>query len=77
MHETFRSQILLNKDASGGNPVVLLGDTTYMYSRHSNVWILMVTNGNANAAAAFKFVNDVRCPRASARIQQPSPSHLD
>mmetsp|Transcript_6019 Transcript_6019/g.20577 ORF Transcript_6019/g.20577 Transcript_6019/m.20577 type:complete len:427 (+) Transcript_6019:120-1400(+) len=59
MHETFRSQILSIKDASGGNPVVLLGDTTYMYSRHSNVWILMVTNGNANAAAAFKFVNDL------------------
>jgi len=55
MVDAFRTHILTTKDL-GTCPVRQLGDTTFMYMRLSNVYIVIVVSSNANAACAFKFM---------------------
>ncbi|GBF91132.1 AP-2 complex subunit mu [Raphidocelis subcapitata] len=57
MAENFRTQILNNKDAaSTQTPVRTLGSVTFMYLRHNDVYLLMVTRNNANVMMSFKFM---------------------
>lgn len=58
MVDAFRTHILTTKDL-GTCPVRQLGDTTFMYMRLSNVYIVIVVSSNANAACAFKFMVEV------------------
>lgn len=61
MAEHFRAQVLNNKvDAAVPTPVRTLGSTTFMYLRHNDLYLLMVTRNNANAMLAFKFMTSVR-----------------
>ena len=61
MAENFRTQILNSKDASVSThaPVRTLGSCTFMYLRHSDLYILMVTKNNANVMMAFKYMTSV------------------
>ncbi|KAI8472032.1 MAG: Mu homology domain-containing protein [Monoraphidium minutum] len=57
MAENFRAQILNNKEAAAvQTPVRTLGSVTFMYLRHNDLYILMVTRNNANVMLAFKFM---------------------
>lgn len=61
MAENFRTQILNNKEAASiQTPVRTLGSCTFMYLRHNDVYLLMVTRNNANVMLAFKFMTSVR-----------------
>ena len=61
MAENFRTQILNSKDGSVSThaPVRTLGSCTFMYLRHSDLYILMVTKNNANTMMAFKYMTSV------------------
>lgn len=62
MAENFRTQILNSKDGSVSThaPVRTLGSCTFMFLRHSDLYILMVTKNNANTMMAFKYMTSVR-----------------
>jgi len=53
--EAFRTQILLSKEAATV-PVHSLGSCSFMYAKENNVYVVLVTKTNANAALAFKFL---------------------
>jgi hypothetical protein len=60
MAENFRTQILNSKETSSiQTPVRTLGSCTFMYLRHSDLYILMVTKNNANVMMALKFMTSV------------------
>lgn len=61
MAENFRTQILNSKDTSVSThaPVRTLGSCTFMYLRHSDLYILMVTKNNANVMMAFKYMTSL------------------
>lgn len=60
MAENFRTQILNNKEAASiQTPVRTLGSCTFMYLRHNDVYLLMVTRNNANVMMAFKFMTSL------------------
>jgi hypothetical protein len=71
MADNFRTQILNSKgeSASMQTPVRTLGSCTFMYLRHADLYILMVTRNNANVMMAFKFMTSVR-QEVLARWQQ-------
>lgn len=56
--ETFRKHVLTNDEATP-RPVHQVGDTTFMHTRHRNLYIVLVTKANANAASTFKFLHDM------------------
>jgi len=41
------------------SPVRVLGSVSFMYLRHNDVYILIVTKRNANAMLAFSFMSQV------------------
>lgn len=61
MAENFRTQILNSRGESSSlqTPVRTLGSCTFMYLRHSDLYMLMVTKNNANVMMAFKFMTSV------------------
>lgn len=64
MADNFRTQILNNKEAAAiQTPVRTLGSVTFMYLRHNDLYVLMVTRNNANVMLAFKFMTSVRGAR--------------
>lgn len=67
MAENFRTQILNSKDSSVSThaPVRTLGSCTFMYLRHSDLYILMVTKNNANVMMAFKYMTSVSSSSSS------------
>jgi hypothetical protein len=61
MADNFRTQILNNKDAaSTQTPVRTLGSVTFIYLRHNDIYLLMVTRNNANVMMSLKFMTSVR-----------------
>ena len=56
--EAFRSQVLTNEEAAP-KPVHQVGETTFMYTRVNNLYVVLATNANANAASSFKFLHDM------------------
>lgn len=60
MAENFRTQILNGRDASSiQTPVRTLGPCTFMYLRHSDIYIVSITMGNPNAMLTFKFMTSL------------------
>ena len=60
--DNFRTQILNAEGdaASLQTPVRTIGSVTFMYLRHSDIYILGITKSNANAMLAFRFMTSVR-----------------
>ena len=46
------------------SPVRVLGSVSFMYLRHNDVYILIVTKRNANAMLAFSFMSQVGAMRS-------------
>eukprot|EP00879_Flechtneria_rotunda_P003291 GHRR01003516.1.p1 GENE.GHRR01003516.1~~GHRR01003516.1.p1 ORF type:complete len:424 (+),score=105.05 GHRR01003516.1:317-1588(+) len=61
MAENFRTQILNSKGETSSlqTPVRTLGSCTFVYLRHSDLYVLMVTKNNANVMMAFKFMTSL------------------
>eukprot|EP00899_Mesostigma_viride_P028995 jgi/Mesvir1/9280/Mv06187-RA.1 len=58
MADAFRTQILRSKDA-GVCPVRTLGNCSFLFMRHKNVYIVAITKANANAMLLFKFIREM------------------
>ena len=72
MADNFRTQILNNKEAASiQTPVRTLGSCTFMYLRHNDLYVLMVTRNNANVMLAFKFMTSVRGAGRPAHTHTP------
>eukprot|EP00955_Chlamydomonas_euryale_P072611 361451-Chlamydomonas_euryale.AAC.4 len=58
--ENFRTEILNSKNATSvQTPVRTLGPVTYMYLRHSDVYIVCLAKNNPNVMMTFKFMTSV------------------
>jgi len=58
----FRTHVLntrVRDQTSALSPVRVLGSVSFMYLRHNDVYILIVTKRNANAMLAFSFMSQV------------------
>jgi len=53
--ETFRNQVIVQKD-SGRNPVAMFGQSSFMYIKSGTIFVVAVSQGNAQAATAFQFL---------------------
>ena len=53
--DAFRIQVIANSDVR--SPIMTLGSTTFLHTRHENLYIVAVTRVNANAAMVFEFLN--------------------
>jgi AP-2 complex subunit mu-1 len=38
-----------------------LGEYTFLYLRHADIYLLSITRNNANVMMAFQFLSSVRC----------------
>lgn len=56
--DAFRTQVLANEDATP-KPVQQVGESTFMYTRVNNLFVVLATKANANVASAFKFLHDM------------------
>ncbi|KAG1679636.1 hypothetical protein FOA52_006153 [Chlamydomonas sp. UWO 241] len=60
--EQFRTEILNSSNAVAASiqtPVRTLGDVTFMYLRHSDIYIVCLAKGNPNVMLAFKFMTSL------------------
>jgi AP-2 complex subunit mu-1 len=60
--DVFKTQIAENKDKVEG-PVINVAGVSFIWMRHSNVYLVLVTKNNANVMLAMKFLSQVhpRC----------------
>lgn len=54
-------------------PVRLLGSISFLYLRSNDVYTLLVTKRNANAAMAMAFMKQVRASRTPSPASSPPP----
>lgn len=60
--ENFRTKILNEHDRDSGSvqtPVRTLGSVSFLYLRHSDLYILSLVKSNVNVMLAFKFMTSV------------------
>lgn len=65
--ENFRTKILNDHDKDSGaieTPVRTLGSVSFLYLRHSDLYILSLVKSNVNVMLSFKFMTSVSalCP---------------
>jgi len=56
--DTFRSEVIASKEA-GRCPVKMIGNTSFMYIQHGNMYAVAVSQGNAQVALTFQFLHEV------------------
>mmetsp|Transcript_26144 Transcript_26144/g.46495 ORF Transcript_26144/g.46495 Transcript_26144/m.46495 type:complete len:422 (-) Transcript_26144:15-1280(-) len=56
--DVFKTQIAENKDKVEG-PVINVAGVSFIWMRHSNVYLVLVTKNNANVMLAMKFLSQV------------------
>jgi AP-2 complex subunit mu-1 len=56
--DTFRTEVIANKEA-GRSPVKIIGNTSFLYIKHGNMYVVAVSQGNAQVALAFQFLHEV------------------
>ena len=52
--DVFRIQVISN--AQVRSPILTLGSTTFSHVKHENIYLVVVTRSNANAALVFEFL---------------------
>lgn len=52
--DVFRIQVISN--AQVRSPILTLGSTTFSHLKHENIYLVVVTKSNANAALVFEFL---------------------
>jgi AP-2 complex subunit mu-1 len=52
--DVFRIQVISN--AQVRSPILTLGSTTFSHVKHENIYLVVVTKSNANAAVVFEFI---------------------
>mmetsp|Transcript_4182 Transcript_4182/g.10776 ORF Transcript_4182/g.10776 Transcript_4182/m.10776 type:complete len:310 (-) Transcript_4182:717-1646(-) len=56
--ETFRNQVIVQKEA-GRCPVVMFGNSTFMYIKSGTVFVVAVSQGNARVALVFQALSSL------------------
>uniref|UniRef100_A0A6V4WFN1 MHD domain-containing protein n=1 Tax=Prymnesium polylepis TaxID=72548 RepID=A0A6V4WFN1_9EUKA len=56
--DIFRTQIIASKEA-GRSPIKTINGTHFLYIKHGNMYVVAVSNGNAQVAIAFQFLHEV------------------
>jgi len=56
--DTFRSQVIAGKEA-GRSPVKIIGNTSFMFIQHANMYAVAVSEGNAQVALTFQFLHEL------------------
>jgi len=56
--DLFRTQVIANKEA-GRSPIKTINGTHFLYIKHGNMFVVAVSNGNAQVAIAFQFLHEV------------------
>jgi AP-2 complex subunit mu-1 len=52
--DIFRIQVISNPQVR--SPILTLGSTTFSHVKHENIYLVVVTKSNANAALVFEFL---------------------
>jgi AP-2 complex subunit mu-1 len=56
--DTFRQQVIAGKEA-GRSPVKIIGGTSFMFIQHGNMYMVAVSEGNAQVALTFQFLHEL------------------
>lgn len=77
--ENFRTKILNEHDKDSGaieTPVRTLGSVSFLYLRHSDLYILCLVKSNVNVMLSFKFMTSVSalCALGLVCLQSGFPS---
>eukprot|EP00640_Fibrocapsa_japonica_P004375 CAMPEP_0113951424 /NCGR_PEP_ID=MMETSP1339-20121228/86044_1 /TAXON_ID=94617 /ORGANISM="Fibrocapsa japonica" /LENGTH=228 /DNA_ID=CAMNT_0000959665 /DNA_START=39 /DNA_END=722 /DNA_ORIENTATION=- /assembly_acc=CAM_ASM_000762 len=54
--DIFRSTVIAKKEASSMSPVLFLSKSTFIYTRHLNLYFVAVTKSNVNPALVLEFL---------------------
>lgn len=54
--DNFRNKIIVSKATGQNPPVLTLDSTTFLYIKHTNIYIVAATRGNPNAALIFEYL---------------------
>lgn len=54
--DTFRNKIIISKATGQTAPVINMDGVTFMYIRHSNIYLVAATRGNPNAAMVLEYL---------------------
>mmetsp|Transcript_13449 Transcript_13449/g.39155 ORF Transcript_13449/g.39155 Transcript_13449/m.39155 type:complete len:434 (-) Transcript_13449:462-1763(-) len=54
--ESFGSKVIGSKETGSQPPVKLLNGSSFLYTRHANLYFVAVTRGNVNPALVFEFL---------------------
>ena len=54
--QDFRMEVIARKETGGRAPVVQIGQLSYLYIRHENLFFVCVTRSNINPALGFSFL---------------------
>lgn len=55
--DAFRLKVIASKETGSSPPVKLLDGTSFLYTRHLNLYLVAVTRANVNPAMVFEFLN--------------------
>lgn len=56
--DTFRNEVIANKEA-GRCPVKMIGNYSFLYIQHGNMFVVAVSQGNVQVALTFQFLYEV------------------
>lgn len=54
--DTFRLKVIASKETGSQAPVKLVENSTFMYTRHNNIYFVAVTRSNLNPALVFEYL---------------------
>ena len=54
--DAFRNEIVIAKATGQNPPVVRIEDTTFVYTRHGNLYVVAATKANPNIALIFEYL---------------------
>lgn len=52
----FRQQIIASKEAGSKPPVITIANTTFLYTRHGDIFFVCITKKNINVPMVFHFM---------------------
>lgn len=54
--ESFRNKVIVLKETGQNPPVLMIDNTTFMYVKHKNVFLIAATRGNPNSIMIFEYL---------------------
>lgn len=54
--DTFRTKVIASKETGSTAPIKLMENSSFLYTRHSNLYLVAVTRSNVNPALVLEFL---------------------